>query len=227
MPLYLKQSTASQAVPIGHAVDSADGNTEESGLAIANTDIKVWKHGATSLANKNSGGATYISNGVYYTVLDATDTDTLGNLVLFVHVAGALPLKVECVVQSANVYDSLIGGTDLFDVSVTQIAGAAVSTSTAQLGVNAVQAGGTAWASGAITSGSLSAGAVDAILDELIGDSSITFRQSLKLMVSALGGKLSGAATATVTFRNVSDSANVITATVDSDGNRSAITLNL
>ena len=227
MPLYLKQSTASQEVPIGQAVDSADGNTEESGLTIANTDIKVWKHGATTLANKNSGGATYISNGVYYAVLDATDTDTLGNLVLFVHVAGALPLKVECVVLSANVYDSFIGGTDLFDVSVTQISGSAVSTSTAQLGVNAVQAGGTAWGSGAITSSALSAGAIDAILDELIGDSSITFRQSLKLMVSALGGKLSGAATATVTFRNVSDSANVITATVDADGNRSAITLNL
>jgi hypothetical protein len=227
MAIPLRQSTASQEIPLGCAVDSADGNTEESGLTIANTDIKLWKHGATTLANKNSGGATYISNGIYYTVLDATDTDTLGGLIAYVHVAGALALKQECIVYPANVYDSMIAGTDLFDVSLTQISGSAVSTTTAQLGVNAVQAGGTAWGSGAITSASLSAGAIDTIIDEQIGDSSITLRQAMKLMVAALAGKLSGAATATITIRNVSDTANVITATVDADGNRSAITLNL
>lgn len=123
MPIYLKQSTASQEIPLGYFVDSANGNDEETGLSIANTDIKLWKTGATSLANKNSGGATHISNGVYYCVLDATDTNTLGSLVVFIHVAGALAVRVECVVLAANVYDSLIGGGDVLDVSLTQIAG--------------------------------------------------------------------------------------------------------
>lgn len=130
MTIYLKQSTASQEVPLGYFVDSTDGNTEETGLTIANTDIKVWKAGATTLANKNSGGATHISNGVYYAVLDATDTNTLGSLKIFVHVSGALPIILECVVLAANVYDSLIGGGDVLDISVTEWLGTAAATPT-------------------------------------------------------------------------------------------------
>lgn len=121
--IYLRQSTASQEVPLGYFVDSTDGDTEETGLTIANTDIKIWKAGATTLANKNSGGATHISNGVYYAVLDATDTNTLGSLVIFVHVSGALAVKVDCVVLAANVYDSLIAGSDLLDVNASQLGG--------------------------------------------------------------------------------------------------------
>ena len=122
MPIYLKQSTASQEVPLGYFVDSTDGNTEETVLTIANTDIKLWKAGATTLANKNSGGATHIANGLYYCVLDATDTGTLGSLIIFVHVSGALAVKVECVVLAANIYDSLIGGGDLLDVELGTVA---------------------------------------------------------------------------------------------------------
>lgn len=123
MPIYLKQSTASQEVPLGYFVDSADGDTAETGLTINNTDIKVWKSGATTLADKNSGGATHIAGGIYYAVLDATDTDTLGPLVLFVHVAGALTVRLECVVLAANIYDSLIGATDNLQVDTTQLSG--------------------------------------------------------------------------------------------------------
>lgn len=113
----LKQSTASQEVPLGYFLDSTDGNTEETALSIANTDIKLWKAGATTLANKNSGGATHISNGIYYAVLDATDTDTLGPLVLFVHVTGSLPVRLECEVMPANVYESLIAGTEWLEAT--------------------------------------------------------------------------------------------------------------
>ncbi|MGE4074976.1 MAG: hypothetical protein AB7F22_05455 [Reyranella sp.] len=125
MTIRLKQNTASQEVPLGYFLDSTDGNTEETGLTIANTDIKLWKNGATTLANKNSGGATHISNGIYYAVLDATDTNTLGPLVIFVHVTGALPVRLECEVLAANVYDSLVGGGDLLQVDTTQVGGTA------------------------------------------------------------------------------------------------------
>lgn len=47
------------------------------------------------------------------------------------------------------------------DVNLQTIAGAAVSTSTAQLGVNVVNAGGTAWGSGAITAAAIANGAID------------------------------------------------------------------
>lgn len=121
--IFLKQSTASQEVPLGYFLDSTDGDTEETGLTISNTDIKIWKAGATTLANKNSGGATHISNGIYYAILDATDTDTLGSLVIFVHESGALSVRLECVVLAANVYDSLIGGGDTLEVDATAISG--------------------------------------------------------------------------------------------------------
>ena len=121
MAIRLRQSTASQEIPLGYFVDSLDGNTEETGLSIANTDIKLWKNGATSLANKNSGGATHMANGVYYCVLDATDTNTLGGLVVFVHVSGALAVRVECEVLPAVVYDSLIAGSDRLQVHVDEM----------------------------------------------------------------------------------------------------------
>lgn len=124
MAIPLKLSTASQEIPLGYFLDEDDGKTAEDGLTINNTDIKLWKHGATALANKNSGGATHIAGGMYYAVLDATDSNTLGGLVVTVHVAGALPVRTECVVLPAVIYDALIAGTDLLQVDLTQIKGA-------------------------------------------------------------------------------------------------------
>jgi hypothetical protein len=56
----------------------------------------------------------------------------------------------------------------------------------------------------------------------------LTPRNAMKLIAAASAGKLSGAATTSVVIRNaVADSKNRITATVDADGNRSAVTLDL
>lgn len=52
-----------------------------------------------------------------------------------------------------------------------------------------------------------------------------TVEETLKLVLSACAAKLSGAATTTVTIRAADDSKDRITATVDADGNRSAVTL--
>lgn len=52
-----------------------------------------------------------------------------------------------------------------------------------------------------------------------------TFEQLIGVIVSALAGKLSGAATPTVTIRNLADSGNVITASVDASGNRTTVTV--
>lgn len=111
MPIILKQSTASQEILLGPFLDDTDGKTAETGLTIANTDIKVWKAGGTTEASKNSGGATHIASGRYYAVLDATDTDTLGPMEINVHVSGALPVRRECLVLTAAAYDALVGTT--------------------------------------------------------------------------------------------------------------------
>jgi len=128
--MWLRQSTASQEIKLGPFVDSTDGNTQETGLTIANTDIKLTKHGATTEANKNSGGATHIANGRYYAVLDATDTNTLGNLEVDCHPTGALPSHRDYMVVPANVFDSVILGTDTLTVDVIQWLGTAAATPT-------------------------------------------------------------------------------------------------
>lgn len=55
-------------------------------------------------------------------------------------------------------------------------------------------------------------------------ESSYDLKQALRLILSATAGKVSGADTTTITFRNVGDSKNRIVATVDTDGNRTGIT---
>ncbi len=66
----------------------------------------------------------------------------------------------------------------------------------------------------------------DALLDRANGvESGYTLRQALRLMLSSMAAKLSGAATTTVTIRDVGDTKDRIVATVDADGNRSALTL--
>ena len=127
MTIYLKQSTASQEVALGFFVDKTDGDTEETGLTIAAADIRLHKAGGTTLTTP-AAGATHISNGIYYWVADATDTNTPGSMAIYCHPAGALATKVECVVLAANVYDSLIGGGDILDVSMTQILGTPAAT---------------------------------------------------------------------------------------------------
>lgn len=116
MARLLKQSTAF-TFRAGPFVDSTDGVTAETGLTIANTDIKVWKAGATTLADKNSGGATHISGGIYSAVLDATDTNTVGSGIIFVAVSGALAVKQDFTVLPSAVYDAMIGGTVGFPIN--------------------------------------------------------------------------------------------------------------
>lgn len=113
MAYPLRQSTASQEILLGPFLSSTDGDTERTGLTIANTDIKLFKHGGSAQVNKNSGGATHDANGKYVATLDATDTDTLGGLEINVHVSTALPVKKVCVVLAQAVFDAFYGSGNL------------------------------------------------------------------------------------------------------------------
>lgn len=220
MTIYLKQSTASQEVPLGYFLDSTDGNTEETALTIANTDVKVWKTGATTLANKNSGGATHISNGIYYVVLDATDTNTLGPLVIFVHVAGALPVRLECVVLAANVYDALIGGGDLLDVNVSQFGNAAGTFASGRPEVNTTHVAGTAQTAGDIIGDTndiqarLPAALVGGRMDASVGAMAANTLTASALATDAVTEIQSGLATSAA-LSTVDGKVDVIDATAD------------
>ena len=168
---YLKQSTASQTRWIGPFLDDTDFKTAETGLTIANTDIKVSKNGGAS-ASKNSGGGTHDINGMYAVTWDATDTATVGELKYSVKVAGALQVFGSYVVLEEAIYDAL------FAASANAFTGAAGSTTLTALADNGITAAKIA--SDAITSAKIADNAIaaakiasDAITAAKIADGAI------------------------------------------------------
>jgi hypothetical protein len=217
---YLKQATASQSRALGPFLDDTDFKTAETGLTIANTDIKLVVNGAAS-ANKNSGGGTHRVNGIYGVTFDATDTATVGEVEVSVVVAGALPVFKTFFVLEEAVYDALFGASSPgyvanAPVNVAQFGGSNGTFASGRPEVNASHFAGTAYATAL-------AAEVDAFHDEQV-DGSVTFRQSVRLQNSALAGKASGLATTTAVYRDLADSKDRITATVDASGNRTAVT---
>jgi hypothetical protein len=121
MAKLLKQSTATTIV-LGPFVDETDGKTAETGLTISQSDVLVWKEGGTSFNAKNEAtAATHRSNGCYTAPLDATDTNTLGQLIVSVHETGALPVRHDYLVVKDHVYDTFCG-SDFLQVDMKQIA---------------------------------------------------------------------------------------------------------
>jgi hypothetical protein len=146
---YLRQATASQEILLGPFVDSTDGDTEETGLTIAASDIEIYKSGSTTHVDKASGGATHSSKGMYSAVLDASDTDTIGAGRIFVHVAGALPVLFDFCVLDEAVFDVMFGTS----APSTLAAGALMGL-----------------ADDAITASKIAAGAIGASEAPLLGD---------------------------------------------------------
>lgn len=163
----LKLATASQEILLGPFLDDDDGVTQKTGLTIANTDIKLFKTGGTTLGNKNSGGATEIATGFYYATLDATDTDTLGPLVIVVQMTDCLCVRHEFNVVSAAYYDWVYGSTKP-DVNTYSITNDAITAAAIQNGAidaatfaaNAITS--TVIADDAITAAKLNTGAITA-----------------------------------------------------------------
>lgn len=83
-----------------------------------------------------------------------------------------------------------------------------------------------AMAANVLTASALAADAVDEILDEVV-EGSTTLRQAVRLFAAALAGKSSGGGSNTLIFRDLADTLNRITATVDEAGNRTGMTTNL
>lgn len=107
---FLRQATASQEILLGPFVAAADG-TAQTGLTIANTDIKLLLGGATSEANKNSGGGTHIAGGRYSAVLDATDTATVGILEVSVNAASGIPWNKSYYVLEEAIFDAMFAAS--------------------------------------------------------------------------------------------------------------------
>lgn len=85
-------------------------------------------------------------------------------------------------------------------------------------------------AADSINASALATDAVTEITNAILAmviEGSTTFQQSMRLHNAALGGKASGLATTTAVYRDLADTKARITATVDADGNRTAVTTDL
>lgn len=118
----LKQSTAA-TIKMGPFLDDTDGKTAEIELTISQADIRLSKNGGDFAQTNDATGATHDESGYYGIPLDATDTGTLGRLKVFVSESGALPVWADFLVVPANVYDSLVLGTDYLLADAIQIEG--------------------------------------------------------------------------------------------------------
>lgn len=159
---------------------------DSTGVAVTTAvvgDLKISKNGAAPAALNGSATLTHRHTGHYSLSLTTSDLDTVGQAEVGIDATtNAMPIKVLTIIEEA-IYDAYYAAsaTGLLPANVTQfggvagtfasgrpevntthIAGSAVNTSSAQLGVNVVNAGGTAWGSGAITAASIATGAIDA-----------------------------------------------------------------
>src|SRR5688572_31014843 len=99
---FLKQST-SVDLPIGPFLDETDGKTAETGLTLTQPDVRLKKNGGAWAQKAAAQTLSHEENGNYEVTLDATDTDTLGQLRVHVHESGALPVWEDFMVMPANV----------------------------------------------------------------------------------------------------------------------------
>lgn len=147
---FLKTNTATR-ITVGPFFDRTDGITPEVALTVTSCKLTlvVDTGGVPTLvldtAPTASGGANDMVHitgddaGFYDLELAAADVNYVGRAMLAITDAAThCPVFHEFMILPANVYDSLVGGTDTLNADVTQISGTNVSTSTAQLGVNVV-----------------------------------------------------------------------------------------
>lgn len=134
MTVLLKQSTA-VVVSFGPAVLFSDGVTYVTNLVgtganqteNTSTGIRISKNGgALAARHATATASSYDAFGMYLVTLDTTDTGTLGVLrVTYGNAAAFCPLWQDFMVVPANIYDSIVGGSDVLDVSVIQLLGTA------------------------------------------------------------------------------------------------------
>ena len=121
---FLKQSAAAY-VTLGPAVSKADGVTRLTGLTIASSAVLLIKGGQTAGAKSDASALSHLSAGNYKCRLASADVATLGSLRIDPQHASAMPFYSEVTVLPANVYDSLVAGSDVIHVDLTHVLGVA------------------------------------------------------------------------------------------------------
>lgn len=107
----LEEDTAAAEYAIGPFNDSTDFSTETA-LTINQADVQLMKNGQSAFAQKNDANVcTHRGDGFYTCPLNATDTDTAGNMLIQITVANVLQVWEKCFVKAEQSYD-IDDGTD-------------------------------------------------------------------------------------------------------------------
>jgi hypothetical protein len=108
--MFLKQSTA-YTFRFGPFLDDGDGKTAETGLTIEDSHVRVSKAGANFIDKAETSNSAHDEAGFYVVVLNATDTNTVGELQIACHISGALPVFKTFYVVEEAIYDAMFAAS--------------------------------------------------------------------------------------------------------------------
>lgn len=111
---FLRQSTAC-TIPVGPLVDATDGATLETGLTISQADIILSKNGGAVAQKAESSNSAHSASGIYLAALNATDTGTIGRLVIACIDTAARPWREEYFVLPPDLYDLMTAANNSAD----------------------------------------------------------------------------------------------------------------
>lgn len=171
------------------------------GAALTGATVTAYRALGSAAQAAATGTTTELGNGQYRFALSQADTNADNGSYLFT-ATSAVPVEKTVVFTAAD-------PTDTVRFGLTALPNAAAGASG---GVFIVGGTGVALAA--------------AGLDAVVVETGLNARQALALNSAALAGVLSGAATTSVTVKGAGVATTRITATVDTDGNRSALVLN-
>ena len=227
---YLKAGTAA-VILMGPAVDKTDGVTAETALT---PTVYLSKNGGAQAARNDATAITHDARGYYLVTLNATDTNTAGRLrALFSSDADHLPVWEDYTVLPAQVYDSIIAGTDKLNVAVTEQANidfgalqkASLDAAT-PASVGSVTAGVTL-AADALDAASLKADAIAEIVAAVLAaqvetEGTYTVQQVLSITLAVLAGVTANGGASLKTPNGI---AVRVAATINTSSERTAMTL--
>jgi hypothetical protein len=235
---YLKADTEIK-VPIGPVVAIGDGFTPVTNLDISTADeAEIMKHDAAAVLDISgyTWAAIGSADGYYNLTIAAGALDTEGRLTVLVNDDSlCLPVRSDFMVVNANVYDSMFAAatTDYLQVDTLQVEGADATD-----GINAACDTALTDYDAPTDTEMLAAhtttdGLIAALNDIAVADitdvevdndgTAISLAGAIKVILAVLAGKSSGGGTATIVFRDVADAKDRISATVDANGNRTAV----
>jgi len=213
--------SAFSAYPSGHLSPGAFALPKSSGALSSTTLSRAVISGALTLvAGRNLNGSAGLvitaTNAQLDQIVSAVVSGSISISAVSAILAGAANMTASGTL-AITVNSALIGA--IFSVTAS---GASSVDANAELTAKAFMeaaAGGAPALS--------PAGLSTELLDNNEVEAGFSLRESMRLMLASLAGKVSGAGTSTITIRSATDGSNRITATVDASGNRTAVTHNV